>query len=355
VLRIEMLPAAQGDALWIEYGSSTDVRRVLIDAGVRATYPAVKARAEQLPAGERRFELLVITHVDSDHIGGAPKLLDDHDLGLEADDVWFNAWRHFPGVADMLGPVEGEIVSAELDGLGWSWNAAFGGKAVVVPDDGDLPSHTLPGGLKLTLLSPTPAGLTRLKDEWKKVVEAAGLSPGVQDERLEEAAERRGVADLLGDGIDVDALAHEPLQGDRAPANGSTIAFLAEHDGTSCLFTGDSHPDVLEAGLRRLCRERQLERLPVTALKVPHHGSKHNVSLAALELVQTDRYLFSTNGNQTHHPDLQGVARTIVSSSDATLSFNYRVETTEPWNDPRLQTRHRYRAEYGDAGLVVEL
>ncbi len=357
MFRIEMLPAAQGDALWIEYGSASDPHRILIDAGVRKTHAVVKARAEQLPKSGRRFELFVVTHVDSDHIGGVPKLLADTSLALRFDDVWFNGWRQL-APEDMLGPVEGEIVGAQLDRSGRPWNAAFGGKAVVVPAKGKLPRRKLPGGMKLTLLSPTPDRLERLRSEWEQVIQDAGLEPGVQDEALEEAARRRGVPDLLGDRIDVEALAASRLDPDKAPANGSTIAVLAEYDGASCLLAGDAHPDVLRAGLDRLCHERKVTRIPLSALKVPHHGSKYNVSNDVLDLIETERYLFSTNGSQTGHPHAEGVARTIVRGGSPTLFFNYRVETTEPWDDRRLTARHRYRAVYPDrtaAGLTVEL
>lgn len=350
-----MLPAEQGDALWIEYGKASSPHRILIDAGVRKTADVVRARFGELPKRKRRFDLFVVTHVDSDHIGGVPSLLADSSLGLSFDDVWFNAWRH---LADTLGPVEGEIVSAQLDRSGWPWNAAFGGKAVVVPARGKLPRIQLPGGMTLTLLSPTRERLDKLRPAWEKAVEEAGLKPGVQDEALEAAARRRGIPDLLGARLDVPALAAAKFVEDRAPANGSTIAVLAEHGEASCLLTGDAHPDVLEQAIRRLCRERGVERLPVTAFKVPHHGSMFNVSNPLVELVETDRYLFSTNGNQTHHPHPEGVARTIAHGGMPTLYFNYRSETTEPWDDRRLKTRYRYKTVYperGQAGLAVEL
>ncbi len=143
VFRIEMLPAEQGDALFIEYGSRSEVHRVLIDAGVRKTSAAVKARIEQLPQRQRHFDLLIVTHVDSDHIGGIPKLLADPSLGLELDDVWFNGWRHLQ--PDRLGPVEGEIVSAQLDKRGGNWNAAFDEKAVVVRLAGATPEARASG------------------------------------------------------------------------------------------------------------------------------------------------------------------------------------------------------------------
>jgi beta-lactamase superfamily II metal-dependent hydrolase len=356
MFRIEMLPAEQGDALFIEYGSTRSPHRVLIDAGVRKTSGLVKARIEELPASKRHFDLLIVTHVDSDHIGGIPKLLADRSLGVTFDDVWFNGWRHLQ--PDRLGPVEGEIFSAQLDKRGWDWNAAFDEKAVVVRPTGRLPKRELPGGMSLTLLSPTRQRLEVLREEWKKVVEEAGLEAGVQDENLDEAARRRGIPDLLGDRLDVEELADEPLLPDKAPANGSTIAVLAEFDGASCLLTGDAHPDVFEEGLKRLCKDRRRERIAVSALKVPHHGSRFNVSKGALDLIETDRYLFSTNGNQTEHPHLEGVARTIVRGGEPTLYFNYKVETTAPWDDRRLRRKHGYKAVYPEAGtngLTIDL
>jgi beta-lactamase superfamily II metal-dependent hydrolase len=359
MFRIEMLPAEQGDALFIEYGTRENPSRVLIDAGVRKTSAAVRARIEHVPMerNKRHFDLLIVTHVDSDHIGGIPKLLDDASLGLEFDDVWFNGWRHLQ--PDRLGPVEGEIVSAELDKARWNWNAAFDEKAVVVSPRGRLPSRKLPGGMTLTLLSPTRERLEVLRDEWKKVVEDAGLEAGVQDENLDEAARRRGIPDLLGDRLDVEELAAEPLKPDKAPANGSTIAVLAEFGGKSCLLTGDAHPGVFQEGLERLCNDRRIERIAVDALKVPHHGSRFNVSTGALALVETDKYLFSTNGTQTEHPHLEGVARTIVRGTDSTLYFNYRTKFTTPWDDRRLRRKHDYKTMFPEAGtaggLVVGL
>jgi beta-lactamase superfamily II metal-dependent hydrolase len=354
---IEMLPAEQGDALWVEYGSPRRPHRLLIDAGVRKTSAVLRERIAELPKHQRRFDLLVITHVDSDHVGGVPQLLAGAPPGLSFDDVWFNAWRHLPAVPDRLGPVEGEIVSAQLDALAWPWNVAFDGEAVVVPTRGKLPTRELPGGMKLTLLSPTLDRLVRLRGEWKKTVREARLDPGRPGKALSKAARRRGIPDLLGERLDVARLAASRFTPDREAANGSTIAFLAEYAGASCLFTGDAHPEVLEASLNRLCKERRVHRLSVDALKVPHHGSAHNVSSALLALVETGRYLFSTSGSQTDHPDPEAVARIVARGASPVLAFNYRSETTGPWAERRLIARHRYRPMYpsGPPGLRVDL
>ena len=315
---------------------------------MRKTSGLVKARIEELPASKRHFDLLIVTHVDSDHIGGIPKLLADTSLGVTFDDVWFNGWRHLQ--PDRLGPVEGEIFSAQLDKRRVGLERRVRREGGRRPPAGRLPKRELPGGMTLTLLSPTGHRLEVLRDEWKKVVEEAGLEAGVQDENLEEAARRRGIPDLLGDRLDVEELADVPLLPDKAPANGSTIAVLAEFDGKSCLLTGDAHPDVFEEGLERLCKDRRKDRIAVTALKVPHHGSRFNVSKGALDLIETDRYLFSTNGTSTHHPHLEGVARTIVRGGEPTLYFNYKVGDDRPWDDRRLQRRSGFKYTRGLSG-----
>ena len=70
MLQVEMLPAREGDALWIRWGEPNDFRQMLIDMGTQATGRSILERLALLPEAQRQFELLVITHVDRDHIGG---------------------------------------------------------------------------------------------------------------------------------------------------------------------------------------------------------------------------------------------------------------------------------------------
>jgi beta-lactamase superfamily II metal-dependent hydrolase len=352
IFRVEMLPARQGDALWIEYGDARRPTRILIDVGTRGTYRVVKERAQKV-AGEPVLELLVVTHVDSDHVGGAPKLVVDGELNLQAREVWFNGREQ---IERRLGPVEGEILSAAIAKRGWRPNTSLPRQVAVVSAP-TLPEVTLPGGMTLTLLSPTPAELERLLPVWLDAVRDAGLLDG-EEGALEEAARRRGVT--LGDGPpNVDALAAETSEIDTAPANGSTIAFLAEYEGRSCLFGGDAHPNVLSTSIKRLLKKRRVPRLELSALKVPHHGSEHNVTEELAGLVQARRYLFSTDGTQTEHPHPQAVARILKSlRGEAELVFNYKTRFTKPWADRALRRDYPFTPVYppeGTAGITVDL
>ena len=231
MLRIEMLAAGNGDALWIEYGDPGAPGRVLVDGGQGAAFSlGLRPRIEQLPAGARNFELLVVTHVDADHIDGALDLLRDETLGATFGDVWFNGWRHLPDTPlEALGPVTGELLTDVLVSRSIPWNEAFDGGSIAVRPDEPLPVHTLPGGLELTVLSPSPVQLARLKPVWSEAVREAGLDPDAP--RPGEPEEPPGGLERLGGTPSIPALAALPFKQDTAEPNGSSIALLGELRG----------------------------------------------------------------------------------------------------------------------------
>lgn len=376
MLKVEMLAAQQGDAVWIEYGTRTSVHRVLMDAGTPASAAVIRDRIARLPESQRRFDLLVVTHIDTDHIGGVLKLLAERPPGLTFDDVWFNGWEHIKRAGgSRLGPIDGEIMSTFLSRLGWPWNAGFDGGPVMVPREGPPPQKRLRGGLRLTVLSPFERQLSRLRTSWRSVVQAAGLDPLDPERwaRLLEKIARKGLrSSLLGARLDVNALARSVFQSDTAVANGSTIALLAEFEGKSCLISGDAFAPVLVEGIGRLLHERGQSRLSVDAFKVPHHGSRFNVSNDLLKSVVSPEYLFSTSGAIFGHPDDEAIGRVLATAarSTRTLHFNYPAATLKAnyakikkraapdWNQPRLKQQFRYQTRYAATdvgGLTLEL
>jgi hypothetical protein len=353
-----MLPAQQGDALWIEYGEPGSLHRILIDGGTPPTIDVLRKRLPELPESDPTFELFIVTHIDTDHVGGALKLLADTSLGVTFSDVWFNDLDCLPD-CPVRGPIDGAIMTRVLDGLGITANQNFGGEAVVVPDHGDLPRKQLDGGMVLTLLSPGTRQLANLRCTWETVLRKAGLYPKMDLDELNERARARGVEIPRGlEPKEVADLADTPFVRDRARANGSSIAVLAEYAGHSCILAGDGFPDVLASSLERLRTERGGE-LSVDAFKLPHHGSRRNVSADLLESVSCPTYLFSTDGSVFGHPDRETVARVIRHGGPApTLAFNYVSEQNLVWNDSSLKDRYGYGVRYpadGQAGLAIEL
>ena len=97
-LIITMLPAKEGDCLHIEYGEEAARKHILIDAGRKWTWKnALKKRLSDM--GIDSLELLVVTHVDRDHIDGMLGLATDNSVALDVKDFWFNTWDHLHGNA----------------------------------------------------------------------------------------------------------------------------------------------------------------------------------------------------------------------------------------------------------------
>ncbi|MEA3217747.1 MAG: hypothetical protein QOJ19_3903 [Acidimicrobiia bacterium] len=358
-MRIDMLPAGHGDCLVVQCTDDGGTIRLLIDGGTTGTAPRLRSFVEaNWSADDRDFDLAVVTHVDADHIGGALPFFDAPPEGFTARDFWFNGRQH---LITERGAAQGERLGQLLLGRRASgrvpWNAAFRGGPVVVPDEGPLPTVTLGEGgrVTITLLSPSPAKLARMAPVWDRELGRV---------RAEEPTPEGAKVDRAGEAIDLsdlDALAARRSVLDAAPANGSSIAFLLEAAGVRCLFGADGHPDTLAAAIRRLNAERGVDRLPLDAFKLPHHGSEANVSIELLQLVDCRRYLVSTNGAYFNHPDPAAIARVIVAGGEAPeVHFNYHSPRSAMWDDPAHVGggRHPYTPVYPTevaGGLTVQL
>ena len=364
-LRIEMGRALHGDCLFVEWGGANGKHRMLIDGGPIGAYEALERRIATLPADERLFELMVLSHVDTDHIEGMVRLFAEpaEKWPFKVKDVWFNGWRHMDE-EDTLGGRQGEFFSALLQYRlrPGAWNGAFKG-AVVVPASGPLPVVPLDGGMKLTLLSPTRQKLDKMREAWRKDLKASGIKPGDVDAAWEElGSQKKYLPDeglLASSNSSIAEILKRQFKADNAAANGASIAFLAEHAAGSCLFLADAHPDVVTASLKRLLAERGAKRLKVDAVKVAHHGSKNNTDEDLVSLIDSPRFLFSTSGAQFKHPDEEAIARIIDSAGGrpVTLYFNYVSEFNKRWQQRALQKEHKFSAVYneGEGPLVISV
>jgi beta-lactamase superfamily II metal-dependent hydrolase len=354
---IEMLAAKHGDALWVEYGTEGGrTRRVIVDGGPLTAYPALEARLARLPDGDRRVELLVVTHVDTDHIESMIRMLamPRERWPVAPRDIWFNGYRHVN--ADNLGGREGEFISALIHRRAFvEWNRAFAGGTVVVPSTGPLPRIELEDGMVLTLLSPDADKLKTMARIWEKDLDKWKIRPGDLDAAWEQLAKQNrfhpGDELTLGP-EDLTATLRAQLKGhDPSAANGSSIAFLAEFGGKSCLFLADAHMDIVCTSIRRLLPDPH-GRLRVDAVKMAHHGSRNNLTPEFLALVDAEHFLFSTNGDRFSHPDRDAVEAVIVGATRRpTLWFNYRSPYTEIWEAGDAGAGAPYVPRYPDRGV----
>lgn len=360
MFKLKFLPATIGDSIWITYGTPGNPRHILIDGGTRGTRRRIQQELTVLPPDQRKFELMVVSHIDKDHIGGILTLLQKQEVDFEIEDFWFNAFRHLPAEDNddaLLGVDQGEQLTAALVDQEIAWNAAFGPggqEAVVIPDTGPLPKITLAGGMEITLLSPTKRALTELRSVWEDELEKAGMVLGMEVPEDEEVLEDEG-DDLLRavEPPDVEALSEEPFKDDTTPANGSSITFLAEFEGKRVLFGADAQVGTLVEALERVSPG---ERLQLDLFKISHHGSKTTTSRELIAKLDCPCYVFSTNGSIYKHPHGEAVSRVIVEGgANPHLYFNYKGSRNEIWGNEGLQAAHGYTTTYPSDDAAIEI
>ena len=365
MFEITMLPARQGDALWIRWGEEDHPHQMLIDMGTEEIGNRVRNNIENLPASQRTIDLLVVTHVDRDHIGGVLTCLAEADPipGLEIKDVWFNGFQHLSGgtVAqpehggsslESMGPAQGERLSSWLRKQ--VWNKAFKGRPVQrVP--GEAPETVvLHDDLMLTILCPTPTRLEEFIDTWVEEVKLA-LEKGTLTE-VSPGLESMGAKTppVLEEEGDLEFLAETDNAPDDSKANGSSIALLLEYKGKKVLLTGDAFSGDLVEGLKAVSGD---ERIKLDAVKLPHHCSKNNVLRSLVEAVDCDRWLVSTDGTQFRHPDAIALARVITYSRLRTpiLFFNEPSTFNGWWDNEDWKELYDYDTQYGteEDGLTI--
>jgi beta-lactamase superfamily II metal-dependent hydrolase len=354
MFRLTAFPASDGDCLLLSWGDREPFRHLLIDGGRKATYRMLKPALQEIAARGGALELLVLSHIDADHIEGLLALIKDPDRPIAVREVWYNGFDQMNDI-EALGPRQGDQFSAALKAARWPWNTSFGGSAVSLKDAD--PRILDLAGLKLTLVSPDAAKLRNMREAWLKWRTKQEAEATAESRRRAELAP--GVEALgptpMPPVIDVDDLAAAASKADDEEPNGSSIAFVAEHEGKRVLLTGDAHFDLLERIVAPLAAAEG-GRYRIDLFKVSHHGSRGNTSRRLLELVECPSFLISTNGSHHGHPDPQAIAQIVKFSPAAqkTIYFNYASPWTTPWGDEALQRDHHYTACYpqGQSGLI---
>lgn len=312
---LEALQAKNGDCLLLHYGRTEKPRFILIDGGPRGVFKnTLKHRLDALrekfsPGGALPIELLVVSHIDDDHIQGIIELfqflLPTFQAGAKPPyrikALWHNSFADLVGKRadglltnwarerDRLGAELRKPVGAAMKDLARlqfrtveqgrslrqlakqleiGLNRGF--RSLVSASDGVPKLRARRDGLKLAVLGPGKSRLEKLFEEWRKYLEsrAAPLLRGAE-----------ALHELTDDSV----------------ANLSSIILLAEMEGLRMLLPGDARADDILAGLKAGGHLGQ-GRAHVNLLKLPHHGSSRNVNLDFFRSVTADHYVISGNG-----------------------------------------------------------
>ena len=365
MFRISLIPADDGDCVLVEIGPESSPFRVLIDGGRTATKPALCAVLAALPGRVTPLiDVIVLTHVDADHIEGLLALPVDDQMPTIGD-VWFNGARHMaaaaghpppperarpnpPGggeAAKVLSIKQGIDFSRAIKARALAWNDAFGGGPVMTTETKPPDIPLGPG--RLRLLGPPQRRLKAFAPEWAKQLQTMGIK---------DISTLRGRRRPVPTVDNLNSLAQQLNTPDRTKPNGTSIAFIIEHDGRRALFAADAHPGDIANALGRM--GEAAGRIELDAVKVAHHGSGRNNTSELIDLIDSPLWLVSTSGAHHEHPDPEAMARIVLAPpAGKTLAFNYRSAFTAEWCDAALMAKYGYKVCYAEAGhpLIVDI
>jgi beta-lactamase superfamily II metal-dependent hydrolase len=353
---IHMLPASFGDAILIEYGPEGKPSYILIDGGPYFNFAEMIKGLKRVAPKLTKLELLVITHVDIDHIDGIVTLLNQHELPFTVNEIWFNGFRQLERIeSDVQGALQGEYLSTLISKNKLKHNTYFRGGPVMVHDFSDLPEIRF-NDFVITLLSPGERHLEKLRSLWKKEIAELESEKTIEQRWKEDKRYDDEISDILGKST-IRELQEAKPKGDKSVANQSSIAFIGTYENKRCLFAGDATTDNLLEAVPSLIKPGA-KRLKLNAWKVAHHGSKGSTLDALMEKIDCKTILVSSDGKRYQHPDPECIAK-LIKHTDAEVSFyfNYLTEFTRPWNNKVWKDKYHFHSFYPDdsPGITISL
>lgn len=313
---LEALQAKHGDSLLLHYGKPNAPKLIVIDGGPAGVYKAslnprlAELKESRSPNAPLSIRMLMVSHLDDDHVNGVLALLDDlveaqnngEELPYDIVTLWQNTFDDIIGndPKELLKALSAAIKSnssGKAGSAGFTLSQAGGAIAASVTQGRDVRNNanaltlginepfgtlvavpmkgkntvTLGDGLKFTVLGPVEERLERLQEEWSEVLMKKGLATDAKGKALAAAFVDESVFNL------------------------SSIVVLAEAGKKRMLLTGDARGDDVMSSLKSsgLLKSGNIH---VDLLKLPHHGSDRNVATEFFRAVTADHYVVSADG-----------------------------------------------------------
>ena len=353
IFSLEALHAKQGDSLLLRFGEAGKERLIVIDGGPERVFEeALEPRLEALreaAGGTLPIELLMISHIDEDHINGilefSQALIDEpaRRAGFPVLAFWHNTFEDvIEDGAEVEELVEAGVAPAGFEveiasvnesrrlrdnarGLRWEENAGFEGFVMAAKDGGaevDLDLEPL----RLTVVAPRQLELDELREKWIKELK-----------RLKKEGKLKA-ADIA-----------DP---DSSPTNLSSIVCVAELGGKRMLLTGDARGDKVKECLEATGFLPSDGRpMAVDLLKVPHHGSSRNVDVDFFKRLPARHLVISANGEHDN-PDIETLEMISEARPDDGFTIYLTESKFEKGMGPKIE---RFFAKERKAGRKYEV
>lgn len=356
ILSLEVLQAKEGDCLILHYGKIDFPQIIVIDGGPSGVYTKfLKPRLLEIkktlsPQDSLPIAMVMVSHADDDHINGIEMLTNDlvqqktdqENLNYKIDKFWFNSFDDIIGntqipflsnisesaatasqqlttdpimkgadshlIAVIASTGQGRNIRDNANKLGLSLNTPFppltpGGIKLVRADKGNS-LVKLNETFSIQVVHPNQKRLIELQKQW--------------DADLKKYANKGDKSIIFASLTDSDT----------SPFNLSSIVCLIQQNGKKILLTGDSRSDDVYSGLKESKLLDQDGKLHVDILKMPHHGSKANMTADFLQKITADHYVISADGKHSN-PDQETLDMFEENVKSGTLHLTNRTGKLE--------------------------
>jgi beta-lactamase superfamily II metal-dependent hydrolase len=323
IFSLEVLQADHGDSLLLHYGSAQTPKTIVIDGGPAGIYQAslqprlLQIKSALSPNKPLRLPLVMVSHLDDDHVNGILDLLDgiiDKETDGEPQDfslsrIWFNTFDdiignlQIPQLSSMAASASVANVAAIHPVLAKADHCIT---AVIASTVQGRQLRNNAHRLSLSINSPFQENKTKkitlvtggVKESVVKIAKGPTITVIHPNQQRLEALQAKWDKDLQkarakGDNSIIMASIGDK---DDSPFNLSSIVCVVKYRKKTMLLTGDSRSDDILKGLKQAKLLKPNGKIHFNILKMPHHGSSANLSTEFLQTVTADHYVVSANG-----------------------------------------------------------
>ena len=403
--QIRFFHAGDGDCVLLSAGDSQEsLTHMLVDGGRSTSFKSQAAEYLYDNDDLQTLDLVVVSHIDNDHISGILQLLKDkvkHTVWQvkqesrqrsgqprrepkrppDISKLWHNSVTQALG--DRVDPVEaqqslatsaallggrflgmtgseGAEDAAKLDDIATGHRSALElegrikGKLgietedelIVVPEGTKARrSRRRVGAFSITVIGPTNDRIKALRKDWEKWIADNEHARVKLMQRLRSDEQEMGV--ISPDSVSPESIAQGSSGGSITVPNLASLMLLVRSEDKSILLTGDGSSEDILDGLER----SGIDDPHVDVLKVQHHGATANVTAEFCEQVTADHYVFCGNGAHSN-PELE-VLETIATARlasgagpDQPFTFWFTSRTDSPGlSDRRVAHMRQVEAE----------
>jgi beta-lactamase superfamily II metal-dependent hydrolase len=316
-IEFEFLKAGKGDCILISTDRGTGKEKnIVIDGGVSKTYKRTTSKTGTLKSRISKkvlsnLDLVVLTHIDDDHICGLIQLLKDNTHVGKIKELWFNSSDYMK-------------VNSSNNEKGYGQSNYF--------------KELIESQPHIKYRSDIFMENQKLYADWGKDIEIILLSPYKKQLDELDIAQKKWEKERIAKGKEISipcrdessteksSMSNEEYKVGETEKNASSIAFILRYKNEkNFLFLADADVTVINNSLKELDKEL----LNFEFVKLSHHGSfKNNINEEFLQLIKTDTYIILTDGKHKgykhpHKETIQLILDTKPKEQEIEFIFNY--------------------------------